>query len=144
VTEGSLGTAGHGHVILVVDDDPVVRGLVCKMLSHKGYDTVQAASGEEAVVAFDRNLEKLSLVISDVIMPGMCGIQLARCLQQKAPSIPVLLMTAFVYIDLSSQFRNPPPVLSKPFSAAALYTKAEELMAARHPVDDSMNYVPLG
>jgi len=127
VTEGERDSQG---CILVVDDDPVVRRLVCNILSAKGYDTMEAACGEDAVVAIDHNFDSLGLVISDVVMPGMCGIQLAQWLQKTNPSIPILLMSGYVVIELS-EFRNPPSLLSKPFTAAALLTKVEEAMQAR-------------
>jgi two-component system, cell cycle sensor histidine kinase and response regulator CckA len=132
--EGRAGVAereqGGQGCVLVVDDDPVVRRLVCNILSAKGYDTMEAACGEDAVVTIGHNLDSLSLVITDVVMPGMCGIQLAKWLQQEDPSIPILLMSGYVLAELSD-FRNPPLLLSKPFTVSALLAKVRQAIDMR-------------
>ena len=82
--------------ILVVDDDPAQRRLLAGFLSQHGYTVVTAASGPEA-------LERLAtapvaLMVSDVRMPGMSGLELMRQARERFPTLPVLMVTAFAHI----------------------------------------------
>jgi DNA-binding NtrC family response regulator len=82
--------------ILIVDDDPGQRSLLESFLAGQGFDTVTASSGEEA-------LEKLrtgsfSMMISDVRMPGLTGLETLRRARQEHPVLPVLLVTAYADI----------------------------------------------
>jgi CheY-like chemotaxis protein len=98
------------HRILVVDDEPLVCESVAMLLAHDGHDVETASSGEEAL--FKQGSAQFDVVITDFAMPGMKGDQLSAMLKQRAPSLPVILLTAFppptrpVTIDL---------VLTKPF-----------------------------
>ena len=82
--------------ILVVDDDPGQRSLLEALLRAKGYRTHSAASGEDALQLLAH--DSFSLLISDVRMPGMSGIELFRRVREKLPALPVLLVTAFADI----------------------------------------------
>src|SRR5687767_10815504 len=96
--------------ILVVDDEPLVCESVAMLLSYEGHDVQTAGSGEEALLKY--NEAEFDVVITDFSMPGMKGDELSRALKERAPSKPVILLTAFpparqpVTIDL---------VLTKPF-----------------------------
>src|ERR1035438_7424730 len=85
--------------ILIVDDDPGQRSLLDSFLSSQGFETVTATSGEQA-------LERLrsggfSMMISDVRMPGLTGLETLRRARQEHPVLPVLLVTA--YADIRSE-----------------------------------------
>jgi DNA-binding NtrC family response regulator len=82
--------------ILVVDDDPGQRSLIETFLRAKGYRTQAAGSGEAALQLLAE--EPFSMMISDVRMPGMSGIETFRRVRQKYQSLPVLLVTAFADI----------------------------------------------
>src|SRR5688500_5110730 len=82
--------------ILVVDDDHGQRSLLETFLRAKGYRTQSAASGEAALQLLAE--EPFSMMISDVRMPGMSGIETFRRVRQKYQSLPVLLVTAFADI----------------------------------------------
>ncbi len=82
--------------ILVVDDDPGQRSLLETFLRAKGYRTHSAASGEAAIQLLA--LEPCAMMISDVRMPGMSGIETLRRVREKHPALPVLLVTAFADI----------------------------------------------
>jgi two-component system cell cycle sensor histidine kinase/response regulator CckA len=96
--------------ILVVDDEPLVCESVCMLLTYEGHDVKTAASGEEALTKYTH--AEFDVVITDFCMPGMKGDELSRALKERAPSTPVILLTAFpparqpATIDL---------VLTKPF-----------------------------
>ena len=82
--------------ILIVDDDHAQRSLLETFLQSKGYLTQQAASGEAALQLLLE--QKFAMMISDVRMPGMSGLETLRRVRQKHPDLPVLLVTAFADI----------------------------------------------
>jgi DNA-binding NtrC family response regulator len=82
--------------ILIVDDDSGQRSLLDSFLRSQGFDTVTADSGERALVVLDS--QAVSMMISDVRMPGMSGLETLRRARQKHAVLPVLLVTAFADI----------------------------------------------
>ena len=82
--------------ILIVDDDAGQRSLLETFLRAEGYRTQSAASGEAALQML--LVEPFAMMISDVRMPGMSGIETLRRVRQKHPALPVLLVTAFADI----------------------------------------------
>ena len=82
--------------ILIVDDDRGQRSLLETFLGAQGYRTQSAASGEAALAMLET--ETFAMMISDVRMPGMSGIETLRRVRQKHPTLPVLLVTAFADI----------------------------------------------
>ncbi|UCG62919.1 MAG: response regulator [Candidatus Zixiibacteriota bacterium] len=81
--------------ILIVDDDPLMRGLLKKIVEREGYKTKEAESGEQALELFDS--KKIGLVISDLEMPGMNGLELLKAIKEKSRKIPVLIVTGKTY-----------------------------------------------
>jgi DNA-binding NtrC family response regulator len=90
------GVASHSFRVLIVDDDHAQRSLLETFLQSQGYATQQAASGEAALQLLAE--ESFAMMISDVRMPGMSGIETLRRVRQKHPDLPVLLVTAFADI----------------------------------------------
>lgn len=80
-------------VVLVVDDEEAVSRLVARFLTHLGYSVLQAASGEEALALVRLRQPPVDLVLSDVVMPGMDGTELARLVLSEYPGPGVILMT---------------------------------------------------
>jgi two-component system cell cycle sensor histidine kinase/response regulator CckA len=80
-------------VILVVDDEAAVNRLVTRYLAHLGYRVLDATSAEEALALVRRADPRVDLVLGDVIMPGVGGIELAATLLSRVPGPSVILMT---------------------------------------------------
>lgn len=80
--------------ILVVEDDPLVLAQTAAMLEDLGYSVIRAASGEEAFVVL-RSDNAVDLLLTDYLMLGMTGIQLAGIAGTEKPSLPILLKSAF-------------------------------------------------
>jgi two-component system, cell cycle sensor histidine kinase and response regulator CckA len=80
--------------VLVVEDDDVVRGATTRILSEAGYSVAQAANAAEALERCER-LDTLDLLISDVVMPGPSGYELARRTQELCPEAAILLMSGY-------------------------------------------------
>jgi CheY-like chemotaxis protein len=81
--------------VLLVDDDSAVRTLIKVYLQRDGIPVIDASSGEEAVEIFARDASRISLVITDVIMPGMSGRELAARVRDSQPDVPVLLISGY-------------------------------------------------
>ena len=118
------------ETVLVVEDDPMLRRLVARILRKRGYNVLVAADGVEALALFDRHPEPIHLLVSDVVMPGLGGVQLADELLMRHPELKVLFMSGYtddavVQRGLAS---DSPGFLAKPFSAVALTNKVQEVL----------------
>ena len=114
--------------ILLVEDDPGVRRLTQRILSDAGYTVITAEDGAGAEVAIAGHPASIDLVVSDVIMPGMGGAELAAHVQEKRPGTAVLLMSGYPG-DILSQDQMLPPgthFIGKPFTAAEITAKVRE------------------
>ena len=86
-------TTGISRVIAVVDDDEPIRSALARLLRTIGYDARLYASAETLLAELPRSAP--SCVLTDIQMPGMNGLELARELSRLAPALPVLVMTAY-------------------------------------------------
>jgi PAS domain S-box-containing protein len=87
---------GHGEIILVVEDDPSVRELVCRTLSRQGYKVTMAASGVEARMLSAEFLEQVKLMVTDLVMPGgVNGRELAESLRRTYPRLRVVYCSGY-------------------------------------------------
>jgi CheY-like chemotaxis protein len=80
--------------VLVVDDEDIVRALSRRALARKGYAVIEASNGEEALALFEREEGRIDLVVTDIMMPGMSGLELARQVLGRSPRVQVLYMSA--------------------------------------------------
>jgi len=114
--------------VLVVDDEPTIRALLRCLLEQRGYGVLEAGSGEEGLELFQQHSTSIGLLITDVVMPGMKGPELASQLLELRPDLPVLYISGYCdeYKDSMRGFL----CLSKPFAAEALVRMAEETYRA--------------
>jgi DNA-binding NtrC family response regulator len=101
--------------VLVVDDDPASRDLLRKVLATEGHQVVQAADGREALAELERQAP--DLVVSDIRMPDVDGVQLLERMREVAPDVPVILVTAFGDVEGAVQAirRGAFDYLAKPY-----------------------------
>jgi CheY-like chemotaxis protein len=123
--------------ILVVDDEAAVNHLVTRYLSHLGYTVIDAASAEEALALVWRQKPRVDLVLSDVAMPGVSGVELAATLLARAPGPSVILMTGVLppeveRIDIGGQIVR---VLRKPLDLDELQQVLQVTLEG-YPADD--------
>jgi signal transduction histidine kinase/ActR/RegA family two-component response regulator len=121
--------------ILVVEDEEVVRLLVCAMLSEAGYKVNCSATPDEAIEWVKAHDGKIDLLVTDVVMPGMHGPLLARTLAPMQPEMRVLFVSGYSENDISDQGVLDPDlkVLQKPFTQQALLRKVRELLESSRP-----------
>jgi CheY-like chemotaxis protein len=84
---------GHGEVILVVEDEAMVRAALVESLIAWDYKTLQAANGQEALACIDAHRDDIDIVLSDVVMPTMGGIPLFHTLKEREPNLPVIMLS---------------------------------------------------
>ena len=107
---------GAGHRVLVVEDNIEVGHFATQILQDLGYETTWAANAEEALERLGRDGAGFDVVFSDVVMPGMGGIALARELQQRLPAMPVVLASGYSHV-LAEEGAHGFELLNKPYSA---------------------------
>lgn len=117
---------GGNERILIVEDEAPVRRLVARIVAGAGYEVATAASGQEALT-LARDDDGIALVISDLVMPGMQGRELARHLHETRPGLPVLFVSGYAGDEEGPQ-REDEDVLYKPFKAEALLKRLRELL----------------
>ena len=108
--------AGGRHLILIVDDELINRELL-RMILEQEYDTLTAPDGESALEAVRQNSKRLSLILLDLLMPGMHGLEVLRNLQEdpELRHIPVIVLTADQQAEVESLRAGAVDFLSKPY-----------------------------
>jgi signal transduction histidine kinase/ActR/RegA family two-component response regulator len=122
--------AAGGEKILIVEDEEIVRELVCEILRSHGYRVLATDRGSEAVRLVRAAKDGIDLLISDVVMPEMNGAEVARCVQELAPHARVLFVSGYSENDMADQGLGTLAfqVLQKPFTPAALASKVREVL----------------
>jgi len=120
------------ETILVAEDEEVLRRLVARILEVLGYKVLLAANGGEALLICQNNPGPIDLLITDVVMPGMDGRQLAGRLTALRPHLRVLFTSGYTddAIVHHGVLDSGVPFIQKPFSASALSIKVREVLDA--------------
>jgi len=122
-----------GQTVLVVEDEAIIRGNVRECLQQLGYKVLEAETGEFALELCDENRSKIDLVLTDLVMPGMGGHELAGELALRHPEVKMLFMSG--YTEDSAARRDillkGDAFLQKPFSVGDLYSAVQQALALR-------------
>jgi CheY-like chemotaxis protein len=122
---------GATNLILVVDDEPLVRATIVRALEELGYQTGEAVDGAAALAAL-RAADPPSLVILDYVMPGMDGAEIAREIAAIDPDLPVIFSTGHAALRaLRAAAGEDAPVLEKPFTLDELDALLRERLQER-------------
>lgn len=115
----SVHQAGDLKCVLVVEDNADVREFVDRMLTDLGFRTALAASAGEALDYLERDHAAFDVVFSDVVMPGMGGIEFGRRVRERWPGLPVVLTSGYSHV-LVEETGHGFPLLHKPYTAESL------------------------
>ncbi len=121
----------HGHeVILFVDDEPIVLHSATRLLQRMGYDVRGCESGEEALKILESEGSKYDLIITDLTMPGISGLELAARVKENHPGLPVLLATGIAKTsnDEDEADANVDAILYKPYKLQDLDSKISGIL----------------
>ena len=113
------GTPGR-ETVLVVEDEAAVRQLAVESLQRHGYQVLQSTSGEEALTVASSHDGTIDLLLTDVVMPGMKGPELATRLRLLRPGVRVLLMSGYAADVVTADDLKDSALVAKPFSPASL------------------------
>jgi two-component system, cell cycle sensor histidine kinase and response regulator CckA len=124
------------HVILVVDDEPMVLNIVAAILDSAGFTVLRAASPHEALQLARLHTAPIRLMLSDVVMPGLTGPTLAEAVAELHPETETLFMAGLPDTPEVCErvLARGLAFLPKPFTAKTLLAKVAEVLAAGHPV----------
>jgi len=114
---------GGSETLLVVEDEPAVRGLVCNILESYGYRVLQADSGQAALEQCEKHQGSIDLLLTDLIMPGkLNGRQLAETLCAANPNLKVVFCSGYAtgFIEDNFQLHEGINFLQKPFAPLTL------------------------
>ena len=125
-----LDPAGEtpAQTILVVEDDEFVRRLSMEILRRRGYQVLEASNGAEAIEKFQAE-NGIDLVLTDIVMPGMRGTELAEQLKETRPGIRILFMSAYTDDRTgAAALGTDAPFIPKPFTPDSLIRKVREVL----------------
>jgi CheY-like chemotaxis protein len=127
---GSPSTGPRAPTILVVDDEDIVRALVTRALREAGYRVVQAQHGAAALALLEGGTQTIHLVISDLVMPGIGGREVAQWIAAHSPGLPVLFISGYprTYLEEHDLYDAGVPLLRKPFLPSRLLEAVQELL----------------
>src|ERR1035441_2284821 len=127
--------------ILVVDDETIIRDLVCSILNKAGFACRPATSGREALALLHSD-DSYSVVLSDLIMEGMDGLSLLARIRQEHPDIPVVMVTAVhdISIALAAIRNGAYDYLLKPFDREQLLAIVRRAMENRRLKLENLAY----
>ncbi len=123
---------GHGEFILCVDDEEIVCEVNSELLISLGYQTLQASDGLEAMKIFEQYKDKIVLVLTDVVMPNLGGVALAKELWINHPALPIIFVTGYdenCLLELPKDAKYT-RVLEKPFAVEDLSQHIHHLLEA--------------
>ena len=115
--------------ILLAEDDESLRGFLARALERAGYEVTACADGEEAVAVLG---EDWDLLLTDIVMPGIDGIEVARQAAARHPGLRIMFITGFAAVALAATDSAPTgaKVLSKPIHLREIVSEVERMIAA--------------
>ncbi len=125
--------SGRGHCVLVVEDNEDVGRFSTELLQDLGYATKWAVDAREALATLAENELAFDLVFSDVIMPGMNGVELATIIRERYPGLPVVLTSGYSSV-LADHAHRGFELIQKPYSVEALSRTLRKAIAERRVI----------
>lgn len=114
--------------IILAEDDDSMRGFLERALERAGYDVTSFANGKDAYERLSR--EPFTLLLTDIVMPQMDGIELARRASELDPDLKIMFITGFAAVTLNNEPPKDARILSKPFHLKDLVREVDRLLAA--------------
>ena len=125
--------ATAGACVLVVDDETAIRRFAVRVLEREGYAVVEARDGMEALEQIKQAGTSVEVVVSDIVMPRLNGVELMQVLSVSHPDLPVILMSGYATGALAELgIAAPCAILSKPFQSEQLLEEVRRCIGLRN------------
>jgi two-component system cell cycle sensor histidine kinase/response regulator CckA len=119
--------------VLVVDDEAAVRRFAARVLARDGCDVCEANDGVDALELLKAGNPPIDIIVTDIVMPRMNGVELMEALSVSHPGLPVILMSGYATAALSELgIAIPCSILNKPFPAERLVAEVHRCMSSRN------------
>jgi DNA-binding NtrC family response regulator len=120
------------RLVLVVDDEPGIRRIIARILLGAGYSVHEAGDGIEALELINSGDPVTDVVVSDIVMPRLNGVELLEELSRSRPDLPIILISGYGTAELSDRgVISPCAVLNKPFTPERLLAEVRRCIAER-------------
>jgi CheY-like chemotaxis protein len=123
--------AAERETVLLVDDDVAILRPLARRLAQCGYETLEATGAGDALAVCERHEGPIHLLVTDVVMKYMNGVELSNRIASFRPDTRTLLMSGYVDDDVLASIPASTPFIEKPFTAEQLLAKVREVLAAR-------------
>ncbi|MGK2851160.1 MAG: hybrid sensor histidine kinase/response regulator [Candidatus Limnocylindrales bacterium] len=124
-----IGTARTTGMVLLVEDDASIREFAERVLRSAGYEVLEASDGDQGLAISEAHAGPIDLLMTDIMMPGIDGRELAARIRAKRPTIGIVVISG--YADVGQDLEAEAYFLAKPFSVAALMEATARALAAR-------------
>ena len=120
------------ETVLVVEDEPDLRALICKSLQAEGYRVLQAENGESALNVIAAASQRIGIMITDIVMPKMNGIKLAERVRALSLETRILFVSGYAdrVFERAGSFEPEANFIEKPFDLDVLLAKVRSVLAA--------------
>ena len=120
-------------MILLVDDEPIVRNSITEILQLKGYDVLQAENGRRALEIYKAEGSKIDLILLDMTMPVLTGMETLQRIREQDSQLPVILLSGYGEEQIDNQTMETlnTRFLKKPFKVDILLQNIEEILRDR-------------
>jgi CheY-like chemotaxis protein len=127
-----FGPEVEGEMILVAEDQQLVRAAMVRMLRKEGFTVIEAEDGEDAIERFRQNSDKIRLVLLDVVMPKLHGREVLEVISALRPDVHVVFCTGYApeAAEIDSLPTDGITIIAKPFTRSALIEAVKNTMAA--------------
>jgi two-component system cell cycle sensor histidine kinase/response regulator CckA len=133
MTTRQLPQGSSHEVVLIAEDEPMVRNIMARTLRECGYSVLEAGSGQEALDLLERETRPVRLIVADVVMSDMGGREMASRVAQRWPQLPVLFTSGYTGLDVVRRglLEEGREFLQKPLAPETLARRVRELIDAR-------------
>jgi PAS domain S-box-containing protein len=125
--------ATGSETVLLVEDDESLREVTRKVLETNGYSVIEAVNSVRAIEIAEKHKGKIDILLTDLVMPGMSGIQLSRILIARDPALRVLYTSGYAGELVPEPLSEDSPFLEKPFSQNALLRQVRTVLDGKEP-----------
>ena len=131
--EPAVGAATGAETILLVEDEAAVRMMANRLLQRRGYRVLMAEDGEAALRHVDENAGGIDLLLTDMTMPRMSGLDLATRIAGRCPGLPIVFMSGYTEDPVPAGHigESPTTFIQKPFSLDVLASAVRQALDGR-------------